>query len=397
MRKIFLFTFLWLVACTSPGNPAIKVTPTLTPLPFATATLAPTFTPRPSATFSPPTVAPTITPIIGLVTTQINVRTSPDKNARSLGLLNYGNRVQVIGKDKSGDWLQIIYPENSTTQGWVALTFVQIAEADLEKIPEVISQDSSPPTQSPDQNTTSQPTTLPVTPSPAAHTAKVKNQINVRNGPGQTFSSLGLLEPSTMVTLTGQSQNGMWAQILYEAGPEGKGWVAATYLEGATLNGLPYFDGQGNLLSAGTPAASSGQTTLTPTAFSPAAADGDSAQKPAVQITFSPDATGEFTYSSDLSSPDGDSTDWVAFTPYEPTNQSTYIYSKLECNGNGGITATLQDNGVAVAGQKPLVCGNYDVAMKVLGGKEYILVLNADGSAGALRFTHYKVFLKAAR
>jgi len=114
-------------------------------------------------------------------------------------------------------------------------------------------------------------------------------------------------------------------------------------------------------------------------------------------LQFSPDSAREFTFSSDLSSPDGDGTDWIAFTPYEPTNQSTYVYFKLECSGNEGITARLEKDGVPVPDVKPLVCGNYDLAMKVLGGKEYVLVLSADGSGSLPRYTRYNLYVRSER
>jgi uncharacterized protein YgiM (DUF1202 family) len=397
MRKILFIPIIILTACSFQQNPITVVTPTVTPLPFATATLAPTFTPRPSATLAPPTIAPTIAPIMAVLTTQVNVRTSPDKKATSLGLLNYGSKVQVIGKDSSGTWWQIIYPENSSSTGWVSATYVQVPEAEVTKIPvaqpEAIEHAS--PTSRPGD--TQLPLTAIHTPTPAGHTAKVKNQIFVRVGPGQTFESLGTVDAGKVVNLTGRNLNNVWIQIEFDGGAQGKGWVAAAYLEGADLKGLPYFDNQGNLLEEGTPAANPGQVTLTPTAFSPAAADGDSEQNPAVRLDFAPDGASEFSFSSDLSSPNGDTTDWVAFTPYEPTNQTTFVYIKLECSGNGGITATLELDGIPVPESKALVCGNYDFMMKVQGGKEYMLVLNADGSGGPFRYTRYNLNVKSER
>ncbi len=385
MRMPFLFLFLFLSACSSRVVSAEQVVPTSTSALFATATLVPTVTSRPSLTAAPPTIAPTISPILALLTAQVNVRAAPDKSASVLGLLNYGTRVQVIGKDLGSEWWQIIYPENSTTTGWVALTYVQIAEADARKIPVV--QANSP-------TVTQLPAVSAGTPEPVVHSAKLKAQINVRSGPGQAFESKGLLNAGTIVILTGRSQNNVWVQIKFDGGVDGKGWVAAAYLEAADLAGLPYFDNQGAPVAAeagapNPPAGTGGQPTSSPTAFSAAAPDGDSEKNPAAKIKFSPDSVREFIYSSDLSSPNGDPTDWVAFSAYEPTNQSTFVYFKLKCSGNGGITATLEQDGLPVAGARTIVCGNYDVAIKVLGGKEYILVLNADGSGGQLRYVSY--------
>ncbi len=388
MRPIFFIPFLFLTACSVQATPQ-AAPPTATAIPFATATLVPTFTPRPSLTAAIPTIAPTIAPISASLTAQVNVRVSPDKNATSLGLLDYGSLVQVIGKDASGDWWQIIYPQNSATTGWVAVAYVPVPEADVARLP-VVMPSSNQSAQSPAASALETPTI-------AARTATVKAQIFVRAGPAQAFDSLGTVNAGTIVTPIGRNETNVWVQIQFEGGVDGKGWVAAAYLENADLQGLPYFDNQGKLVYAATPAANPGQPTLTATAFSAAIADGDSEKAPAVRLKFAPDAAREFTFSSELSAPSGDSTDWVAFTPYEPTNQSTFVFFKLECSGNGGITATLEKDGLPVPDLKPMVCGNYDLGMKVLGGQEYILVLNADGSGGPLRYVRYNLYIKSER
>lgn len=400
MRKNFFLipVLLLMTACSMQASPVSQGTPSVTPPTFATATLAPTFTPRPSATTAIPTIEPTIQPLPGSLTQQVNVRAGPDKKMSSLGLLNYGARVQVIGRDSSGAWLQIIYLENANSTGWVTVQFVHF-DSEVGQIPVV---DYLPPTQDA-ALTPGVPAQSPIpsgptsSPTSAVKTASVTNQINVRKAPGQSFETLGLIDAGTVVTLTGRSQNDVWVQILFKAGVDGKGWVASAYLSGADLPGLPIFDNQGNLISGGAPVPVPGQGTLTPTAFPPAAADGDSEQNPSARLKFSPDGVRAFSFSSDLSSPNGDGSDWVAFTPYEPGNQSTYLYFKLECSGNGGITATLEKDGRPVPEVKQLLCGNYDFGIQVLGGQEYRLVLTADGSASELRYTRYTLIVKSDR
>ena len=397
MRKILFIILLLLTACSANPNIASLPTSTSVPLAFATATLVPTFTPRPSATQAPPTIVATIDPVSAVLTSQVNVRAQPDKNAKSLGLANYGTRVQVVGKDVTASWWQIVYPENSSTTGWVSATYVQLSSDDAKKIPVIqLDTNTSTPVSLQDDSTVLA-TTPETTPTVPAHTATVTKQIFVRVGPGQTFASIGTVNSGMVVNLTGRNQNNVWVQVQFETGTDGKGWVAAAYLDGAVLNGLPFFDNEGSLIFEGTPNANPGQQTLTPTAFSPAAADGDSQQSPAVSLNFSPDGAREFTFISDLSSPSGDDSDWVAISPYEPTNQSTFLYFRLDCSGNGGITATLEKDGLPVLEVKPVLCGNYDVAIKVLGGAKYFLVLRADGSGGPLRYVHYTLNIKSLR
>ena len=74
-----------------------------------TATLYPTFTPRATATFLPATAVPTVEPVTGKATAQINVRERPSTASVSLGLLNINAEVQIIGKDEETTWYQIIF------------------------------------------------------------------------------------------------------------------------------------------------------------------------------------------------------------------------------------------------------------------------------------------------
>jgi uncharacterized protein YraI len=394
MRKLILLSSLiWLLgSCAPAAAPAPVETSTPTPLPFFTATLLPTFTPRPSATVAPPTVAATIEPVEGTVSAQVNVRSGPGQTQTSLGLLNYGAKVRVIGKDSTGKWWQVIYPENSAATGWVTSAYVQVQNGD--KIPVVsVAGSVSPTLPAPEMTDAPVATPVVIAPTPAGNTTTLTQTINVRSGPATMNASLGMLNANTTVTLTGRNEINTWIQIEYAGGPDGKGWVAALYVKDPNLNGLPIFDNQGQLLSSPT-AAVPGQPKWTPTAFSPAAEDGDSEKIPAARLTFSPAGARLFTYSSDLSAPNGDAADWLTFTPYGPSNQSSYLYLDLDCTGNGGITATLEQGGLPVPDVQPLVCGIYDLAIKVVGGKEYMLILRADGSGSELRYVSYRLTLK---
>ncbi len=391
MRKVLFLSLLCLAlgGCSVGVSSNENLTPSLPP--FFTATLMPTFTPRPSATPAPPTVAPTIAPLEGIAKSQINVRAAPDQNQASLGLLNYLSKLEIIGKDASGKWWQIIYKDSPTGVGWVTAAFVDF-KGDADKVPVV----EAPVLTAPAAGTDAAPGTSVVTPAPTsgARTAVVTQNINVRSGPATANTSLGMLDPNTTVTLTGRNEINTWVQIEYPAGPDGKGWVAALYLKDPNLNGLPYYDNQGKLIYAPTQGVDPGQPTLTPTPLAEAAPDGDSEEAPAVHQIFSPDAASVLTYSSELSAPTGDGADWVDFTPYGPANQSTYLYMRLDCTGNGGVTATLEKDGKPVADSPQLVCGIYGLAMKVLGSQEYMLVLRADPSGGPLRYVKYTLTIK---
>lgn len=376
---ILLLTLL--AACAQP--PAAEPTAAITasPLPFYTATLPPTFTPRPSLTPAPPTLVPTFTPVNGTTSTQVNVRSAPSSSAGALGLLPAAARVQVLGRDSSGQWLMIIYPPNTSSTGWVAAAYITLEGREISSLPVMQASASD------------QPPAAPLEPSPTVNPyfAVIQTTINVRSGPASTFDSLGLIEAGKVVILNGRNQTNTWYRIYYPVGTQEIGWVAAAYVDAPTLQGLPYYDNEGRLLYAPGEGALPGQPTLTATAFSPAAADGDSEQNPAVRLEFSPSGAEAFSYSSDLSTPNGDDADWVAFIPYFPTLEAGYVYLRLDCKGNGGITASLRKDGLPLPNAPQLLCGQYGLAVKVLGGQTYTLVLRADGSGGPLRYVSYTV------
>lgn len=379
-----LIVFLLLAACARPtGSPAPAASSTPSPLPFYTATLPPTFTPRPSLTPAPAVFTPTLAPVSGATTAQVNVRSAPSAAANALGLLPADTRVQILGRDSTDRWLMVIYPPNSSTTGWVAASFIRLEGRELASLP--VMQSGAPALALPTQPE----------PSPTANPyfATIKTTINVRAGPASTFESLGLIEAGKVVILNGRNQTNTWYRIYYPVGTQQTGWVAAAYVDAPNLQGLPYYDNQGNLVYAPGEGSAPGQPTLTPTAFSPAAGDGDSEQNPAVRLVFSPSTAESFSYSSDLSSPTGDDADWVAFVPYVPTAEAGYIYLRLDCKGNGGITASVRKDGRPLPDAPQLLCGQYGLALKVLGGQEYLLVLRADGSGGPLRYVSYTLTL----
>jgi len=362
---------LFLAAC-APATPAATATPS--PLPFFTATLpVMTTQPRPPTAEAPTTNAPSQAAPTTSATTivQVNVRAAPSADSAALNLLPAGVQVQATGRDSAGAWIQILAPEAANGLGWVTAVALEIP-GDAKALPVVA--ENSPAT------------ALPTTPTPA-FSASVTSQINVRRGPAASFESLGLLEANTPVTLTGINQISTWYQIEYAGGENGRAWVAAAYLKIDGLpSGLPLFDTQGNPLSgeAGT------TPTPPPATYSAAPEDVDSAENPAVRLTFAPSGPRLIAYTSDLSAPFGDAADWLEFTVVTPQDgQATILYFSLMCEGNGALHAELRQNGLLAQDFPGLLCGQYDVAVRVLGGQPALLKLSADGSATDIRYVRY--------
>ncbi|MDX9991074.1 MAG: SH3 domain-containing protein [Anaerolineales bacterium] len=386
-----LLVFLLLSACSAKIEQAQEA-PTLPPLAFSTATLPPTLTPQVTFTPAPATVAPTAAPVSGLTSTQVNVRSGPDASRDSLGLLQVGSQVEVIGRDAGGEWLAITFAQSPDGTGWVTAQFIDLS-GKIEKLSILETEGAAQPAQAAEPLAESQPSPTPGKPK---RTAQTTSQINARSGPASAFESLGLLEAGTSLVMTGRNLINTWVQIEYPVDSEERAWVAAAYLKyEGFLDSLPTFDNEGKPIQ--TPAASgpaAGLPTSAPESAQPAPEDLDSPENPAVRLSFSPSGARKIIYASDISAPSGDTADWIEFSIVTPQpNQAAIIYFKLECSGNGAITAELRQNGLLVNEFPGLLCGQYGVAFKALSGTPYLLRLQADGSASEVRAVSYYLYI----
>ncbi len=149
-NKTALHVFIFLLAvpvalvsgCSLTVEPQAPATPTLF---IITATLPPTWTPPPTSTLPPPTAAPTIAPVEGTTTTQVNVRSAPSAAAEMLGTLSIFSKVQIIGTDASGAWWQIVFEDSADGTGWVAAAYVQTQGTPDVPVIEVANAESSEP------------------------------------------------------------------------------------------------------------------------------------------------------------------------------------------------------------------------------------------------------------
>jgi len=329
----------------------------MTSTPFiVTSTLPPTQTLLPSETpLSPPPqpMAPRATPVEGVSSTQINVRAEPSTASNVLGIIPTNTKVQIVGKDPGGNWWQILYPQGVDGKGWVTAQYVTTAGK-----PEVPVIGGG----GPDPNN--------------GNVAIIQQKLNVRSGPGTDFNSIGTLNPQDVVNLTGKDANGAWLQIEFASGPEGKGWINAAFTQTKGVENLPIITEAGVIVGTGTPIA----TALHPTpTLLPALMDGDSAQSPAVNITLSVTGSHSFQYSSDVSSPDGDSEDWIQFTPYTQT-----ALVEIACSGNGTLSLEVVQNNEI---QQSLTCGE-NSAIDTTPGIVYILHVRSSPAEG-LQYSYF--------
>lgn len=332
-----------------PGTPTASM---------AASTPTPSLIPPPSQTPLPPPSSPTVTPALGRTSTQVNVRLEPNTASEVLGIIPGNAEVLIIGKDPGGNWWQILYAESAEGIGWVAAQFVTTATT-----PDV-------------------PVAGGGAASEGAISAIVQQQINVRSGPGTSFNSLGTLNAQDVVALTGKDANGVWLQIEFAAGPDGRGWVNAAFVQATGVEALPIVAEGNVVVGTGTPTAVPPQAAAT---VIPARADGDSAVMPAVNVTLTALGTRSFQYSSDVSSPEGDAEDWIQFTTFTP-----YLKIELECEGSGSYVAELLQNNSVV---QTLVCGKI-VLIAVPTDAVYAVHFQSS-PAGGLQYTRFTLRVEA--
>jgi uncharacterized protein YraI len=300
----------------------------------------------------------------GTTTTQLNVRAEPSTASQTLGMLDPFATVQILAKDAGGNWYQILYPAGSEGKGWLTARYVQVPQG--QEVP-------------------------PLAGAPGAESGPsgvVTQQVNVRSGPGTSFEALGTLNPQDTVTLTGKNPDGTWLQVAFSGATGGLGWIAAGYIQSTETGGLPIINERGQTLGTGTPDAV--PATPTPTLL-PATADGDSASSPAARMAFSPSGAGSLQFSSDISIPEGDAEDWVAFIPY-----SAPVSIQLDCLGSQDIAAELLRDVDPVPAVHPITCGEQRT-LTLAAGASYLLHLHFPLPTSGLQYTRFTLFITSLR
>lgn len=139
LKIIPLFIAFALLACQLDSlMQATAPTATNTRAPTATRTVIPT---APVAVAILPTVPPAPTdtpaPIIATITVDsLRVRSAPSTSGAIVDKLNKNDKIQVVGKNVAGDWLQIPLPSNPNSRGWISAQFAQLS-GPLDSIPVV--------------------------------------------------------------------------------------------------------------------------------------------------------------------------------------------------------------------------------------------------------------------
>jgi len=282
-------------ACNADVNQA---TATPTELVIITATLPATQTPPPSPTQAPATATLPFTPVEGQTSSQLNVRDRPSASGGQLGTVNIFAKVQIVGKDPSGDWWMIVYPESPGGTGWITAQYVQVQDA-------------------------------------------------------------------SGVPVIGEQPGGASSAPTGEPGPT---------------------------TQAGSPGVPSPVPTLT---LATAPPDGDAPQSPAVNVTLSRTSVETFSYSSDISSPEGDGEDWLMFKLEGGGGGQMIVTVVLDCSGSSQLKVELIQNNVLLDSWGDVSCEHVSaLQLYLFEGAPYLLRLSPAAVNNPVNYVAYTVTVK---
>lgn len=143
-----------------------------------------------------------------VTTGQINIRSGPGPGYASLGTAVQGERLTMLGRDSALSWIKVRNAANR--EGWVS-SFYLDADVPFSSLP-VLAQ--------------AEPWAVVNTP-----------VLNVRSGPGSTYSVVTTIPQGRLVTLVGRTSDNAFAQILTNGV---RGWVTTLYIRASVpISSLP--------------------------------------------------------------------------------------------------------------------------------------------------------------
>jgi hypothetical protein len=148
---------------------------------------------------------------------------------------------------------------------------------------------------------------------------------------------------------------------------------------------VPIITEAGEVVGTGTP--TSVPATPTSTVL-PAWEDGDSQTAPIASVVFQPLGTHTLIYSGDVSAPNGDSQDWIQFTPYGKA-----VFASLECFGKNNLLVNLLESGQPSKFQ--LLCGDTRKELMTQSGSIYTIHLQAPLLSGGVQYFPYTITIEA--
>ncbi len=158
----------------------------------------------------------------------VYVRTGPATNFPAYGIAPTGTAARVLGKSEDGQWWVVrLDPQYvGTGYGWVEMQYTTAQNVDGIQVIE-----------SPDATTTE----APPPPPEGVPTVTAVDYVNVRSGPGTTFSIYVVAPPGASGEVVGKSADGGWWQVKISTqyAPDGLGWVSADWVTTQGTESVP--------------------------------------------------------------------------------------------------------------------------------------------------------------
>ena len=165
--------------------------------------------------------------------TSVTLRSRPSKGSDNVGGVYANKVVKVIARNSAATWFYILAPEAPGGTAWVLAAGFNL-RGDLTRLPiAVYPKDSDTPTLLPPIiHVIPGGTPLPLNPpAPGAITATVIEHARVRVGPALGYMEMGMLDPGSVVVLTGRIQGNDWLQVEYPSGLDGRGWISGELIK----------------------------------------------------------------------------------------------------------------------------------------------------------------------
>ena len=162
--------------------------------------------------------------------TNVNIRSGPGILYEKIGLLNQGQKAQVVGVLYDASWWYIKLPESESDTGWVSNDYVTAENTD--NVP-IVDKDGNPISGQ-----------LPIpTPGPSSPSITALVNVNIRSGPSVEYEIVGLFLQGRKAGVVGTNQDSTWWAIYIPSADNGRGWVSADYVIAENTEDVPIIEG----------------------------------------------------------------------------------------------------------------------------------------------------------
>jgi uncharacterized protein YraI len=161
----------------------------------------------------------------------VNVRSGPSTAYPSYGVVPYGTTAQVIGVSPDYAWWVVSVPTSLAPDGMGWISAYYTTAQNVTNVP-VLPLPALPPS------------VVVETPGEGVARLQTLEAVNVRSGPGNSFSIYGVLGAGKKAKIIGVSPNGRWYEIVVSSSisPSGVGWVTASAVEVFNTDGVPVIE-----------------------------------------------------------------------------------------------------------------------------------------------------------